>query len=61
MSVKELINQIDDKKAVDAQSTFASVMQDKLADAIETRKREVANTFVKTPVRDEEEDVPEDV
>lgn len=61
MTIADLITQIDNKKHVEAEDTLNKVMANKISDAIETRKREVANTFVSNVTNTEVEDVPEDV
>ena len=54
----EFVNAIQSGKNLEAEDAFKSAMQDKIGAALETKRREVANSFVKT-VTKEKEDVEE--
>ena len=58
MSTDEIVNALSKDDNLGAESTFKSVMQQKVGDALEMKRREVANNFVKTPQveEDDEED-----
>ena len=49
----EFVNALQNGKNLEAEDAFKSAMQDKIGAALETKRREVANSFVKTVVRDE--------
>ena len=49
----EFVNAIYNGKNLEAESAFKSAMQDKIGAALETKRREVANSFVKTVVKDD--------
>ena len=49
----EFVNAIYNGKNLEAEDTFKSAMQDKIGAALETKRKEVANTFVKTVTKDE--------
>ena len=49
----EFVNAIYNGKNLEAEDTFKSAMQDKVGAALETKRKEVANTFVKTVTKDE--------
>ena len=49
----EFVNAIQSGKNLEAEDAFKSAMQDKIGAALETKRREVANSFVKTVVKDE--------
>tara|TARA_B100000424_G_scaffold160580_1_gene123000 strand:+ start:51 stop:227 length:177 start_codon:yes stop_codon:yes gene_type:complete len=57
MSSDKIINALHQDNNIDAESFFKTTMQQKVGDALEMKRREVANNFVKTPqveVDDEE-------
>ena len=56
MSTDEIVNALSKDDNLDAESTFKSVMQQKVGDALEMKRREVANNFVKTPQVEEDEE-----
>ena len=49
----EFVNALQNGKNSEAEDAFKSAMQDKIGAALETKRREVANSFVKTVVKDE--------
>ena len=49
----EFVNALQNGKNLEAEDAFKSTMQDKIGAALETKRREVANSFVKTVVKDE--------
>ena len=56
MSSNEFVNALHKGNNLDAESAFKSSMQQKIGDALETKRREVANNFVKTVTKDEGDD-----
>ena len=52
MSSEDFVNALYSGKNLEAEDAFKSAMQDKIGAALETKRREVANTFVKTVVKD---------
>ena len=48
----EFVNALHNGKNLEAEDAFKSAMQDKIGAALETKRREVANSFVKTIVKD---------
>ena len=57
MSSNEFVNALHKGNNLDAESEFKSSMQQKIGDALETKRREVANNFVKSKVEDNDEEV----
>ena len=57
MSANEFVNALHKGNNLDAESAFKSSMQQKIGDALETKRREVANNFVKTPQAEKDEEV----
>ena len=53
MSSDDFVNQLQNGNNLGAEDAFKSAMQDKIGAALETKRREVANTFVKTVVKDD--------
>ena len=49
----EFVNALQNGKNLEAEDAFKSAMQDKIGAALETKRREVANSFVKTVTKDE--------
>ena len=49
----EFVTALQNGKNLEAEDAFKSAMQDKIGAALETKRREVANSFVKTVVKDE--------
>ena len=56
MSTDEIVNALSKDDNLGAESTFKSVMQQKVGAALEMKRREVANNFVKTPQVEEDEE-----
>ena len=52
MSSEDFVDALHMGKNLEAEDSFKSAMQDKIGAALETKRREVANTFVKTVVKD---------
>ena len=52
----EFVSAIHNGKNLEAEDAFKSAMQDKIGAALETKRREVANNFVKTVTKDEGDD-----
>ena len=52
MSSEDFVDAISLSKNLEAEEAFKSAMQDKIGAALETKRREVANTVVKTVVKD---------
>ena len=50
---EDFVNALQNGKNLEAEHAFKSAMQDKIGAALETKRREVANSFVKTVVKDE--------
>ena len=46
MSSEDFVNQLQQGNNLGAEDAFKSAMQDKVADALENKRREVANNFV---------------
>ena len=54
MSSEDFVDALHSGKNLEAEDAFKSAMQDKIGAALETkRRREVANSFVKTVVKDD--------
>ena len=49
----EFVDALYDGKNLEAEDAFKSAMQDKIGAALETKRRDVANSFVKTVVKDD--------
>ena len=52
MSSEDFVDALSLSKNLEAEEAFKSAMQDKIGAALETKRREVANTFVKTVEKD---------
>ena len=50
---EDFVNALRNGKNLEAEDAFKSAMQDKIGAALETKRREFANCFVKTVVKDE--------
>ena len=57
MSSDNFVNALQQGNNLGAEDAFKSAMQDKVADALEVKRKEVANNFVKTKVEDNAEEV----
>ena len=53
MSSENFVDALHSGKNLEAEDAFKSAMQDKVGAALETKRKEVANTFVKTVTKDE--------
>ena len=53
MSSEDFVDALQKGKNLEAESAFKSAMQDKIGAALETKRREVANSFVKTVIKDD--------
>ena len=49
----EFVDALYDGKNLEAEDAFKSAMQDKVGAALEVKRREVANNFVKTKIEDD--------
>ena len=52
----DFVNALHNGSNIEAEDAFKSAMQDKIGAALETKRREVANNFVKTVTKDEGDD-----
>ena len=57
MSVKDLVNHLVQNSHLEAEDAFKDAMANKVGAALEIKRQQVANTFVKTP--EGEDDVEE--
>ena len=58
MSSEDFVNQLQQGNNLGAEDAFKSAMQDKVADALENKRKEVANNFVQNKkVEDDAEEV----
>jgi len=58
MSVKDLVNHLVQDSHLEAEDAFKNAMANKVGAALEIKRQQVANTFVKTPeVEDDVEEV----
>ncbi len=58
MSSEDFVNALYSGKNLEAEDAFKSAMQDKVADALENKRKEVANNFVQNKkVEDDAEEV----
>ena len=58
MSSEDFVNELQKGNNLGAEDAFKSAMQDKVADALENKRREVANNFVQNKkVEDDAEEV----
>ena len=48
----EFVSAIHNGRNLEAEDTFKSAMQDKIGAALEVKRKEVANNFVKTKIED---------
>ena len=55
----EFVNAMQQGNNIEAENAFKTALQDKIGNALETKRKEVANNFVKTKVTKEKEDVEE--
>ena len=52
MSSEDFVDALSLSKNLEAEEAFKSAMQDKVGAALEVKRREVANNFVKTKIED---------
>ena len=57
MDTSKIVDALQQDNNLDAEAQFKSVMQQKIGDALETKRREVTNNFVKTPQAEKDEEV----
>ena len=57
MDTSKIVDALQQDNNLDAEAQFKSVMQQKIGDALETKRREVANNFVKSKLEDNDEEV----
>ena len=50
----EFVNAMQEGNNIEAENAFKSAMQDKIGDALETRRKEVANNFVNSVTKEKE-------
>ena len=53
---KDIIDALSDSDNLGAETAFKDTISSKVADALETKRKEVANTFVKSTVTQDEGD-----
>ena len=53
MSSDNFVNALQQGYNLGAEDAFKSAMQDKIGAALETKRREVANSFLKTVIKDD--------
>ena len=56
MSAKEFVNAIHNKKNLDAEDAFKMAMSSKVGDALEDKRKEVAQGFVNNHIPEVEDD-----
>ena len=56
MSAENFVNELQKGNNLGAEDSFKSAMTDRVADAVEGKRKEVAGTFVKTHIPEVEED-----
>ena len=52
---EDFVNALQNGKNLEAEDAFKSAMQDKIGAALETKRKEVANSFVKTVTKEKED------
>ena len=52
---EDFVNALQNGKNLEAEDAFKSAMQDKIGAALETKRTEVANSFVKTVTKEKED------
>ena len=57
MNASEIVDALQQDNNLDAEKKFKSVMQQKVGDALEMKRKEVANNFVATPRVEKDEEV----
>ena len=56
MSAENFVNELQKSNNLGAEDAFKSIMTQKVADALEDKRKEVAGSFVKTNIPEVEED-----
>ena len=59
MSSEDFVNAMKQGNNLEAENAFKTAMQSKVGDALEVKRKEIANNFVKNNVTKEEENVEE--
>ena len=57
MNTNEVVDALSKDDHLGADTSFKTIMQQKVGDALEVKRKEVANNFVKTKVEDNAEEV----
>jgi hypothetical protein len=55
MSAEDFVNQLQNKNNLGAEDAFKSAMTDRVAQSLESKRKEVAGTFVKNHIPEVEE------
>tara|TARA_Y100001963_G_scaffold155278_1_gene246000 strand:- start:622 stop:801 length:180 start_codon:yes stop_codon:yes gene_type:complete len=55
----EFVSAMQQGNNIEAENAFKNAMQNKIGDALEMKRKEIANNFVKTKVTKEKEDAEE--
>ena len=53
---REIVDSLSNSDNLEAESNFNSALSSKVGDALDARRKEIANTFVKTMSGENEED-----
>ena len=56
---REFVDAVAAGNNIEAENAFKTAMQNKIGDALEMKRKEIANNFVKTKVTKEKEDAEE--
>ena len=56
MNTNEVVDALSKDDHLGAETSFKTIMQQKVGDALEVKRKEVANNFVKTKVEDNAEE-----
>ena len=59
MSSEDFVNAMKQGNNLEAENAFKTAIQSKVGDALEVKRKEIANNFVKNNVTKEEENVEE--
>ena len=57
MTINKIVDALQTNNNLEAEASFKSVMQQKVGDALEMKRKEVANNFVTTPQVEKDEEV----
>ncbi len=52
MSIEDFVDALHNGKNLEAENSFKTAMQDKIGASLETKRKEVANNFVRTVTKD---------